>query len=155
MLSKKIILEVNYPLGIDKMEQTLSIIKPDAVAKNVVGQILARFEAANLRIAATKKTRLSRVDAEAFYAIHSERPFFKDLVDFMISGPVVVTVLEGENAMTINRELMGATNPAEAAPGTIRADFADSIDANAVHGSDSVENAVNEINFFFAQREIY
>jgi nucleoside-diphosphate kinase len=155
MLSKKMILEVNYPLGIDKMEQTLSIIKPDAVAKNVVGQILARFEAANLRIAATKKTRLSRVDAEAFYAIHSERPFFKDLVDFMISGPVVVTVLEGENAMAINRELMGATNPAEAAPGTIRADFADSIDANAVHGSDSVENAVNEINFFFAQREIY
>ncbi len=149
------ILEVNYPLGIDKMEQTLSIIKPDAVAKNVVGQILARFEAANLRIAATKKTRLSRVDAEAFYAIHSERPFFKDLVDFMISGPVVVTVLEGENAMAINRELMGATNPAEAPPGTIRADFADSIDANAVHGSDSVENAVNEINFFFAQREIY
>lgn len=137
------------------MEQTLSIIKPDAVAKNVVGQILARFEAANLRIAATKKTRLSRVDAEAFYAIHSERPFFKDLVDFMISGPVVVTVLEGENAMAINRDLMGATNPAEAEAGTIRADFADSIDANAVHGSDSVENAINEINFFFAQREIY
>ncbi len=136
------------------MEQTLSIIKPDAVAKNVVGQILARFEAADLRIAATKKIRLSRVDAEAFYAIHSERPFFKDLVDFMISGPVVVTVLEGENAMSKNRELMGATNPAEAEPGTIRADFADSIDANAVHGSDSVENAVNEINFFFAQREI-
>ena len=123
------------------MEQTLSIIKPDAVAKNVVGQILARFEAANLRIAATKKTRLSRVDAEAFYAIHAERPFFKDLVDFMISGPVVVTVLEGENAMAKNRDLMGATNPAEAEPGTIRADFADSIDANAVHGSDSVENA--------------
>ncbi|GIT98569.1 MULTISPECIES: nucleoside-diphosphate kinase [unclassified Sulfurovum] len=137
------------------MEQTLSIIKPDAVAKNVVGQILARFEAAGLRIAATKKTRLSRVDAEAFYAIHSERPFFKDLVDFMISGPVVVTVLEGENAMAKNRELMGATNPAEAEPGTIRADFADSIDANAVHGSDSVENAINEINFFFAQREIH
>ena len=137
------------------MEQTLSIIKPDAVAKNVVGQILARFEAAGLRIAATKKTRLSRVDAEAFYAIHSERPFFKDLVDFMISGPVVVTVLEGENAMSKNRELMGATNPAEAEPGTIRADFADSIDANAVHGSDSVENAINEINFFFAQREIH
>jgi nucleoside-diphosphate kinase len=137
------------------MEQTLSIIKPDAVAKNVVGQILARFEAANLRIAATKKIRLSRVDAEAFYAIHSERPFFKDLVDFMISGPVVVTVLEGENAMAKNRELMGATNPAEAEAGTIRADFADSIDANAVHGSDSVENATNEINFFFAQREIY
>ena len=137
------------------MEQTLSIIKPDAVAKNVVGQILARFEAAGLRIAATKKTRLSRVDAEAFYAIHSERPFFKDLVDFMISGPVVVTVLEGENAMAKNRELMGATNPAEAEHGTIRADFADSIDANAVHGSDSVENAINEINFFFAQREIH
>jgi nucleoside-diphosphate kinase len=137
------------------MEQTLSIIKPDAVAKNVVGQILARFEAAGLRIAATKKTRLSRVDAEAFYAIHAERPFFKDLVDFMISGPVVVTVLEGENAMAKNRELMGATNPAEAEPGTIRADFAESIDANAVHGSDSIENATNEINFFFAQREIY
>ena len=137
------------------MDQTLSIIKPDAVAKNVVGQILARFEAAGLRIAATKKTRLSRVDAEAFYAIHAERPFFKDLVDFMISGPVVVTVLEGENAMAKNRELMGATNPAEAEPGTIRADFADSIDANAVHGSDSIENANIEINFFFAQREIH
>ena len=139
------------------MEQTLSIIKPDAVAKNVVGQILARFESANLRIAATKKTRLSRVDAEAFYAIHAERPFFKDLVDFMISGPVVVTVLEGDNAMSKNRDLMGATNPAEAEaePGTIRADFADSIDANAVHGSDSVENANIEINFFFAQREIH
>jgi len=136
------------------MEQTLSIIKPDAVAKNVVGQILARFEAANLRIAATKKIRLSRVDAEAFYAIHAERPFFKDLVDFMISGPVVVTVLEGENAMVKNRDLMGATNPAEAEAGTIRADFAESIDANAVHGSDSVENATNEINFFFALREI-
>jgi len=137
------------------MEQTLSIIKPDAVAKNVVGQILARFETAGLRIAATKKTRLSRVDAEAFYAIHAERPFFKDLVEFMISGPVVVTVLEGENAMAKNRDLMGATNPAEAEPGTIRADFADSIDANAVHGSDSVENANIEINFFFAQREIH
>jgi nucleoside-diphosphate kinase len=136
------------------MEQTLSIIKPDAVAKNVVGQILARFEAADLRIAATKKIRLSRVDAEAFYAIHAERPFFKDLVEFMISGPVVVTVLEGKNAMQKNRDLMGATNPAEAEAGTIRADFADSIDANAVHGSDSVENATNEINFFFAQREI-
>ena len=136
------------------MEQTLSIIKPDAVAKNVVGQILARFEAAGLRIAATKKIRLSIVDAEAFYAIHAERPFFKDLVEFMVSGPVVVTVLEGENAMQTNRDLMGATNPAEAEAGTIRADFADSIDANAVHGSDSVENATNEINFFFAQREI-
>jgi len=137
------------------MEQTLSIIKPDAVAKNVVGQILARFEAAGLRIAATKKIQLSKEDAEAFYAIHAERPFFKDLVDFMISGPVVVTVLEGENAMAKNRELMGATNPAEAEPGTIRADFADSIDANAVHGSDSVENAEIEISFFFAKREIH
>jgi len=136
------------------VEQTLSIIKPDAVAKNVVGQILARFEEANLRIAATKKIQLSQADAEAFYAIHAERPFFKDLVAFMISGPVVVTVLEGENAMQTNRDLMGATNPAEAEAGTIRADFAESIDANAVHGSDSVENAVNEINFFFAQREI-
>ena len=137
------------------MERTLSIIKPDAVAKNVVGQILARFEAANLRVAATKKIRLSRVDAEAFYAIHAERPFFQDLVEFMISGPVVVTVLEGENAMATNRDLMGATNPAEAEAGTIRADFADSIDANAVHGSDSVENAKGEIAFFFAEREIY
>jgi len=136
------------------VEQTLSIIKPDAVVKNVVGQILARFEAANLRIAATKKIQLSQADAEEFYAIHAERPFFKDLVSFMISGPVVVTVLEGENAMQINRDLMGATNPAEAEAGTIRADFAESIDANAVHGSDSVENAVNEINFFFAQREL-
>ncbi len=136
------------------MEQTLSIIKPDAVAKNVVGQILARFEAANLKIVATKKLQLSRADAEAFYAVHDHRPFFKDLVEFMISGPVVATVLEGENAMQINRDLMGATNPAVAEKGTIRADFADSIDANAVHGSDSVENASNEINFFFAQREI-
>ena len=136
------------------MEQTLSIIKPDAVAKNVVGQILARFETAGLKIAATKKLQLSQADAEAFYAVHAERPFFKDLVSFMISGPVVVTVLEGKNAMQTNRDLMGATNPAEAEAGTIRADFADSIDANAVHGSDSVENATNEINFFFAQREL-
>lgn len=136
------------------MERTLSIIKPDAVAKNVVGKILARFEDAGLRIAATKKIRLSRVDAEAFYAVHAERPFFGELVEFMISGPVVVSVLEGENAMAKNRELMGATNPKEAAAGTIRADFADSIDANAVHGSDSLENAEIEINFFFAQREI-
>ena len=136
------------------MEQTLSIIKPDAVAKNVVGKILSRFEDANLRIAATKKIQLSQADAEAFYAVHAERPFFKDLVDFMISGPVVVTVLEGENAMQKNRDLMGATNPKEAQAGTIRADFAESIDANAVHGSDSVENAANEINFFFAQKDI-
>jgi len=136
------------------MEQTLSIIKPDAVAKNVVGQILSRFEAADLRIAATKKIQLSKADAEAFYAVHAERPFFGELVEFMISGPVVVTVLEGEDAMTKNRDLMGATNPKEAAAGTIRADFAESIDANAVHGSDSLENAAIEINFFFATREI-
>ncbi|MCD6653402.1 MAG: nucleoside-diphosphate kinase [Sulfurovum sp.] len=136
------------------MEQTLSIIKPDAVAKNVVGKILDRFESAGLRIAATKKIKLSREDAEAFYAVHAQRPFFKDLVDFMISGPVVVTVLEGKDAMAKNRDLMGATNPKEAAPGTIRADFAESIDANAVHGSDSLENAANEISFFFSQREI-
>jgi nucleoside-diphosphate kinase len=136
------------------MERTLSIIKPDAVAKNVVGQILSRFETAGLRIAATKKIQLSLADAQAFYAVHAQRPFFKDLVEFMISGPVVVTVLEGENAMAKNRELMGATNPKEADAGTIRADFAQSIDANAVHGSDSLENAQIEINFFFAQREI-
>ena len=136
------------------MEQTLSIIKPDAVAKNVVGQILARFEESGLRIASIKKVQLSRADAEAFYAVHAKRPFFDDLVEFMISGPVVVSVLEGENAVAKNRELMGATNPQEAAPGTIRADFAESIDANAVHGSDSLENAKIEINFFFAQREI-
>ncbi|MBP6162534.1 MAG: nucleoside-diphosphate kinase [Aliarcobacter sp.] len=136
------------------MEQTLSIIKPDAVAKNVVGKILDRFESAGLRIAATRKMQLSKAEAEAFYAVHAARPFFKDLVEFMISGPVVVTVLEGTNAMQINRDLMGATNPKEAAAGTIRADFAESIDANAVHGSDSVENAINEINFFFAQKEI-
>jgi len=136
------------------MERTLSIIKPDAVAKGVIGKILDRFESNGLRIAATKKLQLSKADAEAFYAVHSERPFFGELVEFMISGPVVVTVLEGENAMAKNRDLMGATNPKEAEAGTIRADFADSIDANAVHGSDSVENAEIEINFFFAQREI-
>jgi len=136
------------------MEQTLSIIKPDAVAKGVIGKIMDRFESNGLRIAAVKKMQLSQADAEAFYAVHSERPFFKDLVDFMISGPVVAMVLEGEGAMAKNRDLMGATNPQEAEPGTIRADFAESIDANAVHGSDSVENATMEINFFFAQREI-
>jgi nucleoside-diphosphate kinase len=136
------------------MERTLSIIKPDAVAKNVVGKILDRFESNGLKIAATKKIQLSKADAEAFYAVHSERPFFGELVDFMISGPVVVSVLEGENAMSKNRELMGATNPKEAAVGTIRADFAESIDANAVHGSDSLENAAIEIAFFFADREV-
>jgi len=137
------------------MERTLSIIKPDAVAKNVVGQILARFEEAGLKIAGTKKIQLTREDAQEFYAIHKERPFFNDLVDFMVSGPVVVSVLEGENAVAKNRELMGATNPQEAEAGTIRADFAESIDANAVHGSDSLENAEIEIKFFFAQREIF
>jgi nucleoside-diphosphate kinase len=136
------------------MERTLSIIKPDAVAKGVIGKILDRFESNGLRIAATKKVQLSRADAEAFYAVHKERPFFNDLVDFMVSGPVVVSVLEGENAVVKNRELMGATNPKEAEPGTIRADFAENIDANAVHGSDSLENAKIEIAFFFAEREI-
>ena len=136
------------------MQRTLSIIKPDAVKKNVVGKIIDRFENNGLRIAAAKKIQLSKCDAKAFYAVHKDRPFFNDLVEFMISGPVVVMVLEGDNAVAKNRELMGATNPKEAAPGTIRADFADSIDANAVHGSDSLENAVNEINFFFASREI-
>lgn len=136
------------------MEQTLSIIKPDAVAKGVIGKILDRFESNGLRIAAMKKVQLSRQDAEAFYAVHKARPFFNDLVDFMVSGPVVVSVLEGENAVLKNRDLMGATNPKEAAPGTIRADFAENIDANAVHGSDSLENAAIEIAFFFSGREI-
>ncbi|AJC91337.1 nucleoside diphosphate kinase [Campylobacter subantarcticus LMG 24377] len=136
------------------MEKTLSIIKPDAVKKGVIGQILSRFENNGLRIAATKKVQLSEKEAQEFYAVHKERPFFKDLVEFMISGPVVVSVLEGENAVLKNRELMGATNPKEAAPGTIRADFADSIDANAVHGSDSLENAKIEIEFFFSKTEI-
>ena len=136
------------------MQRTLSIIKPDAVKKNVVGKIIDRFESNGLRIAAAKKIQLSKCDAKAFYAVHKDRPFYNDLVEFMISGPVVVMVLEGDNAVAKNRELMGATNPKEAAPGTIRADFADGIDANAVHGSDSLENAVNEINFFFASREI-
>lgn len=136
------------------MERTLSIIKPDAVAKGVIGKILDRFESNGLKIAATRKFQLSRQDAETFYAVHAERPFFNDLVDFMISGPVVVSVLEGEDAMQKNRDLMGATNPKEAEAGTIRADFAENIDANAVHGSDSVENAAIEIAFFFAEKEI-
>lgn len=136
------------------MEQTLSIIKPDAVKKGVIGKIMQRFEDNNLRIAAIKKLQLSANDAQKFYAVHKERPFFNDLVDFMISGPVVAMVLEGDNAVAKNRELMGATNPKEAAKGTIRADFAESIDANAVHGSDSLENAKIEIAFFFSAREI-
>jgi len=136
------------------MERTLSIIKPDAVAKNVIGKIIDRFETNGLRIAAMKKIQLSRSDAAKFYEVHKERPFFNDLVEYMTSGPVVVMVLEGENAVAKNRELMGATDPKEAKPGTIRADFAESIEANAVHGSDSLENARKEIAFFFAEREI-
>ncbi|WP_027327331.1 nucleoside-diphosphate kinase [Helicobacter pametensis] len=137
------------------MEQTLSIIKPDAVSKNFVGKIIDRFETDGLRIAAIKKLHLTQDQAQSFYAIHAERPFFKSLVEFMTSGPVVVMVLEGENAIKRNRELMGATDPKEAKSGTIRADFAESIDANAVHGSDSLENAKNEIHFFFKQDEIH
>lgn len=136
------------------MEQTLSIIKPDAVQKGVIGKIIDRFESNGLKIAAAKKIQLTRQDAQNFYAVHKERPFFKDLVDFMVSGPVVVMVLEGNNAVAKNRELMGATNPKEAKAGTIRADFAQSIDANVVHGSDSIENAKIEVAFFFGTREI-
>lgn len=135
-------------------ERTLSIVKPDAVAKNVIGEIYSRFEKAGLRIVAAKMKQLSREDAEGFYAVHKERPFFNDLVDFMISGPVMIQVLEGEGAIAKNREVMGATNPKEAAPGTIRADFADSIDANAVHGSDAPETARQEIAFFFEENEL-
>src|SRR5690606_16800482 len=137
------------------IERTLSIIKPDAVAKNVVGQIVARFEQAGLKVVAMRMTHLSRAEAEGFYAVHKERPFFNDLVEFMISGPVVVQVLEGENAILKNRELMGATNPKEAEPGTIRADFAESIDANAVHGSDAPETAAVEIAYFFPSSQVY
>ena len=133
------------------IEQTISIIKPDAVAKNVIGQIYSRFENAGLKIVAAKMVHLSQERAEGFYAVHKERPFFKDLVAFMTSGPVMVQVLEGENAVTKNRELMGATNPQNADAGTIRADFADSIDENAVHGSDSAENAAIEIAYFFGE----
>lgn len=135
-------------------ERTLSIIKPDAVAKNVVGQILGRFEQAGLKIVACKMQHLTQEQAEGFYAEHIERPFFKDLVAFMTSGPVSVQVLEGENAVMTNRDLMGATNPKEAAPGTIRADFAESIDANAVHGSDAAASAAREIAYFFADNDI-
>jgi nucleoside-diphosphate kinase len=131
------------------VERTLSIIKPDAVAKNVIGAIYTRFESAGLRIVAARMTRLSRNDAESFYAVHRERPFFSGLVDFMISGPVMIQVLEGENAIALNRELMGATDPKKAAPGTIRADFAESIDHNAVHGSDALATATHEITYFF------
>lgn len=136
-------------------EQTLSIIKPDAVSANNIGAILSRFEKAGLKIVATKMVHLSTEQAKAFYAVHAHRPFFQELVTFMIEGPVLVLVLEGDNAMLKNRDLMGATNPKEAAPGTIRADFAKSIDKNAVHGSDSLENAKKEISFFFKPQEIY
>ena len=136
-------------------ERTLSIIKPDAVAKNVIGQIVARFEGAGLKVIAARLTQLSQADAEAFYAVHKARPFFKDLVGFMISGPVMVQVLEGEGAILKNRDLMGATDPKKADKGTIRADFADSIDANAVHGSDAAETAANEIAFFFPGLQIH
>lgn len=132
------------------VERTLSIIKPDAVAKNAIGAIISRFEAGGLRVVAAQMRQLSKAEAESFYAVHRERPFFNDLVAFMISGPILVQVLEGENAIARNRELMGATNPAQAEAGTIRADFADSIDANAVHGSDAPETAATEIAFFFA-----
>ena len=136
-------------------ERTLSIIKPDAVAKNVIGQIVARFEGAGLKVVAARLTQLSQAQAEAFYAVHKARPFFKDLVSFMISGPVFVQVLEGEGAILKNRDLMGATDPKKADKGTIRADFADSIDANAVHGSDAAETAANEIAFFFPGIQIH
>ena len=137
------------------IERTLSIIKPDAVAKNVIGQIYARFEAAGLKVIAAKLVHLSRAEAEAFYSVHKDRPFFNDLVSFMISGPVMIQALEGENAVLKNRDLMGATDPKKAETGTIRADFAESIDANAVHGSDAIDTARAEISFFFAGMNIY
>ena len=135
-------------------ERTFSIIKPDATARNLTGQIIARFEEAGLRIVASKRIHMTREQAEGFYAVHKERPFFKDLVSFMISGPVVVQVLEGDNAIALNREIMGATNPADADAGTIRKDFAESIEANSVHGSDAPETAAEEIKFFFTDSEI-
>ncbi len=137
------------------LERTLSIIKPDAVAKNVIGEIYARFEKAGLKVIASKMKQLSRAEAEGFYAVHKERPFFNALVEFMISGPVMIQVLQGENSVLAHRDLMGATNPKEAKPGTIRADFAESIDANAVHGSDATETAKVEIAYFFAETEVF
>jgi len=137
------------------LERTLSIVKPDAVAKNVIGDIYSRFEKAGLKIVAAKMKHLSRKEAEGFYAVHRERPFFNSLVEFMSSGPVIVQVLEGDNAVAKHRDLMGATNPKEAAAGTIRADFADSIDANAVHGSDAAETAAVEIAYFFPTTDVY
>ena len=137
------------------IETTLSILKPDAVRKNVIGQIIARFEAAGLQVAAARLVHLSRREAEAFYAVHRERPFFRDLVEFMVSGPILVMALHGENAIARNRDLMGATDPKKAARGTIRADFADSIDANAVHGSDGAQTAAVEVAFFFPTLAIH
>ncbi len=136
------------------VERTLSIIKPDAVAKNVIGEIYARFEKVGLKIIAARMIHLSQEQAQGFYAVHKERPFFAELVDFMTSGPVMVQVLEGENAVAVNRDVMGATNPADAAPGTIRADFADEITENAVHGSDAAETAATEIGFFFSDDQV-
>ena len=137
------------------LERTFSIVKPDGVARNLIGEVYRRFEAAGLKIVAAKLVQLSKAEAEGFYAVHKERPFFRDLVDFMISGPVMIQVLEGENAIARNRELMGATDPKKAAPGTIRADFAQSIDANAVHGSDAAETARTEIAYFFPALAVY
>ena len=137
------------------IEKTLSIVKPDAVAKNVIGEIYSRFEKAGLKVIAARMTHLSRAEAEGFYAVHKARPFFNDLVSFMISGPVMIQVLEGEGAILKNRDLMGATDPKKAAAGTIRADFADSIDANAVHGSDAVETAAVEIAYYFPALNVY
>lgn len=136
------------------VERTLSIIKPDGVAKNIIGEVYSRFEKAGLKVVAAKMMQLSQAQAQEFYAVHKERPFYKDLVSFMISGPVMVQVLEGENAIAKNREVMGATNPKDAAPGTIRADFANSVDENVVHGSDAAETAKQEIAFFFKDNEI-
>ena len=136
------------------LERTFSIVKPDGVARNLIGQVYTRFESAGLKVVASKLTQLSRAQAEGFYAVHKARPFFNDLVTYMISGPVVLQVLEGENAVLKNREIMGATDPKKADKGTIRADFADSIDANAAHGSDSVENAQTEIAYFFKNDEV-
>lgn len=147
--------KLNLPENAMAVERTLSIIKPDAVAKNVIGKIYSRFETNGLKIVAARLTQLSRQEAEGFYAVHRERPFFKDLVEFMISGPVMVQVLEGEGAVAKNRDLMGATDPKKAEPGTIRADFADSIDANAVHGSDAAETAAAEIAYFFPAMSVY
>ena len=137
------------------LERTFSIVKPDGVARNLIGQVLTRFETAGLKVVAARMAHLSQRDAEGFYAVHAARPFFKDLVKYMTSGPVLLQVLEGENAIAKNREIMGATDPKKAARGTIRADLAESIEQNVVHGSDSVENAATEVAFFFAQSEIY